>query len=550
MFRFGRSLANSSTSESPGNTPGAALKKRSLRSDLSPGSWRHHRRDAFDPYELLAKYELTQDGVEAGGKRRPKVQRWRGWVVLLLAALVWLIVGTILYAFVNGWNFAQSIYFAVDVGFLVGSGAAPESRDSSMLISAAMVVSGACFLVKALQQYVRGKFADLDELDRKARRRALDIVGVVSRRQGLDDSSDIDGKGAQGFQPGSGSAAAVLLVLWLALGLGWACMVPGWGFCRALRFALGALTTAGLEAAPMTGADDRADSRTAVFVAFYQAVGACFFGFAILCVVDALVHREAYERAKLANAFLKKSSVDRVRALLGDAERVTFGEFVVLEFVRQGRLDCDALEVLRHAFDDVVGDGNDTIDRQEVARFHKVSACRQRYATHLRRSKKLPPDYALEAALELDVEYLVLKAVRNGWLADPAPEASRAPSPDAAPDDMALLREIAKAHAVDIEDPAEQRRSSSRSSSLTPQEAQRSSSRHLDKLREHMQKTPRTEKKAHFASEAVARRPSDPRPPPPPESPEKPRVQGRMDASDSSDDSYAEDAGDMGVEEM
>ena len=73
MFHFPstRSPANSGASESPGNTPGAALKKRSLKADLSPGSWRHHRRDAFDPYELLAKYELTSDGVEAGGKRRP-----------------------------------------------------------------------------------------------------------------------------------------------------------------------------------------------------------------------------------------------------------------------------------------------------------------------------------------------------------------------------------------------------------------------------------------------------------------------------------------------
>ena len=71
-----------------------------------------------------------------------------------------------------------------------------------MLISTAMMVVGTFFVVGALQLYIRGKFAELDVLDKKARRRALDIVGVVSRRQGLDDSSDIDGKGAQGFQTG------------------------------------------------------------------------------------------------------------------------------------------------------------------------------------------------------------------------------------------------------------------------------------------------------------------------------------------------------------
>jgi len=542
MFHFPSSTrsAHSGASESPGNTPGAALKRRSLQADLSPGSWRHHRRDAFDPYELLAKYELTSDGVEAGGKRRPPVQKLRGWIILVLLVLVWIMIGSVLYATTNGWNFAQSLYFAVDVGFLFGSGAAPESRDSSMLISTAMVVVGAAFLVGALQLYIRGKFAELDVLDKKARRRALDIVGVVSRRQGLDDGSDIDGKGAQGFKPGAGTAAAVLLVLWFGLGLGWSMVVPGWGFCRALRFTVGAITTAGLEAAPMTGLKDGADSRTAVFVAFYQAVGTVLFGAAILMVTDNLVHREAYERAKMANAFMHDTSPMRVRKLLGDTERVTFGEFVVLEFVRQGRLDCDSLEVLRHAFDDVVGDGNETIDRQEVARFHKVSACRQRYATHLRRSKHLPPDYALEAALELDVEYLVLKAVRNGWLADPSPPSQpKKPVPDEAKEeDLELLREIAAAHQVDIEAP--QRRSSSRSSSLTPQEArERSSSRHLDRMRKEMQKTPRESTKKV-------------KPPPPPESPESPRdppprVQGKMDGSD--DSSYA-DEGDLAAEDL
>ena len=116
MFHFPttRSPAASGASESPGNTPGAALKKRSLKADLSPGSWRHHRRDAFDPYELLAKYELTSDGVEAGGKRRPPVQRLRGWIILLLGIIVWIMVGSVLYATTNGWNFAQSLYFAVD----------------------------------------------------------------------------------------------------------------------------------------------------------------------------------------------------------------------------------------------------------------------------------------------------------------------------------------------------------------------------------------------------------------------------------------------------
>ena len=101
---------------------------------------------------------------------------------------------------------------------------------------------------------------------------------------------------------------------------------------------------------------------------------------------------------------------------------------------------------------------------------------------------------------------------------------------EAKEEDLELLREIAAAHQVDIEAP--QRRSSSRSSSLTPQEArERSSSRHLDRMRKEMQKTPRESAKKV-------------KPPPPPESPESPRdppprVQGKMDAVDHP--SYADE---------
>ena len=109
---------------------------------------------------------------------------------------------------------------------------------------------------------------------------------------------------------------------------------------------------------------------------------------------------------------------------------------------------------------------------------------------------------------------------------------------EAKEEDLELLREIAAAHQVDIEAP--QRRSSSRSSSLTPQEArERSSSRHLDRMRNEMQKTPRESAKKV-------------KPPPPPESPESPRdppprVQGKMDGSD--DSSYA-DEGDLAAEDL
>ena len=56
------------------------------------------------------------------------MQRLRGWIILLLGIIVWIMIGSMLYATTNGWNFAQSLYFAVDVGFCLEWGA-PESPE-------------------------------------------------------------------------------------------------------------------------------------------------------------------------------------------------------------------------------------------------------------------------------------------------------------------------------------------------------------------------------------------------------------------------------------
>ena len=101
---------------SPGQTPGPRRGLRSLKADLSPGSWRHKRQD-FDAYELLASYDLTKDADEPAASSLPA----RALRLLPVAALVWFCGGGLLYAYVNGWGFAQGLYHAVDTGFLLGS---------------------------------------------------------------------------------------------------------------------------------------------------------------------------------------------------------------------------------------------------------------------------------------------------------------------------------------------------------------------------------------------------------------------------------------------
>ena len=123
---------------------------------------------------------------------------------------------------------------------------------------------------------------------------------------------------------------------------------------------------------------------------------------------------------------LTKDDFDNVKDLIASDHVLDFGEFVILELIRQGNVDMETVEGLRDAFEKIDVNGDGTLDRAEVHRYHKATTLRYRYAAYLTKSRGLSRTFALESALELDIEYLVLKAKKLGWLV-PVPAAEDKP---------------------------------------------------------------------------------------------------------------------------
>ena len=178
------------------------------------------------------------------------------------------------------------------------------------------------------------------------------------------------------------------------------------------------MSTAGLQAPNARGADGEIDDSVAWFVAAFCVVGVPVFAVAVGSVAGVLLDDAVARRARGRPA-LSDDDFDRVKGLSVDDGVVDFGEFLVLELVRIGKVDLETVLDVKATFDEIDVDGTATLDRAEVRRFQKTTALRSRYAAFLSEKRGVDRGFALEAALELDVEYLVVKALKNGWLVEP-----------------------------------------------------------------------------------------------------------------------------------
>lgn len=176
-------------------------------------------------------------------------------------------------------------------------------------MSVGMVGVGTIVAVGALAAYVRGWFARLDELEARGAAHALSIVGVVSRREKLDeDENEVP-------EPGLLTPARLVMgaaVIWLGLGLGFAMMSQGFGFCKALYYVVGAMSSAGLQAPNTVGKKDRVGAEIAVFAAGYVAVGVPLFFAALGATADLVVADAAAARSR-PGATLKAGAYPRPR---------------------------------------------------------------------------------------------------------------------------------------------------------------------------------------------------------------------------------------------
>ena len=222
------------------------------------------------------------------------------------------------------------------------------------------------------------------------------------------------------------STATAFFALWVWVGFGtiFGMVSQKWTFVRSVYFSVAAMSTAGLQA-PNTRGDGDMDDSVAWFVSIFCVFGIPIFGVAVGSGAN-LVLGYILEAKPIKQVPLTKDDFDNVKDLIASDHVLDFGEFVILELIRQGNVDMETVEGLRDAFEKIDVNGDGTLDRAEVHRYHKATTLRYRYAAYLTKSRGLSRTFALESALELDIEYLVLKAKKLGWLV-PVPAAEDKP---------------------------------------------------------------------------------------------------------------------------
>ena len=161
-------------------------------------------------------------------------------------------------------------------------------------------------------------------------------------------------------------------------------------------------------------------------VAVFCLLGVPLFGVAMGLVANIFVDSLVQARVTLPSD-LTDEEFNRVAGLSIDDGTVQFGEFFILELLRQGKVDMEGVHAIKRAYDRIDSNGDGSLSAHEVRRFHKICALRHRYAQYLATEKHMQHDFAIAVVIEMDTQALVQKSLDLGWLerASDADAASR-----------------------------------------------------------------------------------------------------------------------------
>merc|ERR1719359_380353 len=250
-----------------------------------------------------------------------------GWKVFVVV-LTWVLVGAGVYMKLNGWTFAASVYYAAQA---------------------------------ALGYYVESWFQHLDKLDENATNSSMTLIGVLTGAE----IEDVDGDGKTDcwdvldklWHESCGKhltftrKALLAMVLWVGVGVVFGMVDQKWGFVRSLYFSVAAMSTAGLPAPAIRGdGTGLGDDFSAYFVAVFCLLGVPLFGVAMGLVANIFVDSLVQARVTLPSD-LTDEEFNRVAGLSIDDRTVQFGEFFILELLRQGKVDMEGVHAIKRAYD-------------------------------------------------------------------------------------------------------------------------------------------------------------------------------------------------------
>ena len=160
----------------------------------------------------------------------------------------------------------------------------------------------------------------------------------------------------------------LLFALWVGLGAVWGMLTEGWDAVTGIYFAVGGLSTGGLQAPSLTSSGTLPDA-SAIFVALWCLSGIPIFGFALGRFANIFVERllAARERRALTRP-IADGEYDFAEQLFASDGQVDLAEYLALELLRLGKVDMSTLELLKGEFDRRDKDKNGKLSRDEAKR--------------------------------------------------------------------------------------------------------------------------------------------------------------------------------------
>jgi hypothetical protein len=367
-------------------------------------------------------FDLTPETIAAWEREAATAGGWlphrlRFEAQVLAVVLFWLLGGGWVYSLLNDdWSYAESVYYASNVGFSIGFGALVETTDESRLFSVLMLMLGASAIGGALGLFVQ---VTLESTDTTSVGQDETELGVDQDGDGDVDCSDYvaayQARLRRWFdQNRTRVQVFTVFLVWVATGTAFIMLEDGVNFVTGLYFSTSAMSTAGLYAPTVEEDTGHIKASTAWFVAFFAATGVPLFGLALGQFAGVMVDRyvAAKEEATLKR-LVTKDEFDAVKGIYGggkgsggeggeggegegegDDETLDAGEYLVLELLRLGKVDLGLVRDIHRSFEAYDGDHSGDVSWAEVGRTQKLRAARALQIAAYRKQKRISPKAA------------------------------------------------------------------------------------------------------------------------------------------------------------
>lgn len=290
------------------------------------------------------------DKVKAIDKNFEK--QW--YIKPLIAWVVWLLCGTLVYAYPNKLGWSKGFYMAVNVGYSIGWGWPQEINHAVMWYSVFHLLVGASAVAAALGYFARNMIA----VSKNWYVQALQ----AERAQ----SSDTWYQNLWFWMKLNTTPLRIigLWMWWITMMVIFSCVMVKWDFIDGLYFALSSLSTGGLWAIP-------SDSPNWYFgvVGLFSATGIPLMGAAMSSIASMVISvGDPEETDKIINAKVTEDELAMMQKFGiddGDGE-ISRAEYILLCAMRLGAMTPDLIAAINDRFNGLDADHNGKLSYDEL----------------------------------------------------------------------------------------------------------------------------------------------------------------------------------------